>query len=1625
MPDKISPSEFAKKIKQKYPAYNNVDDSTLVSNVLKKYPAYSSTVDMSIGFSKAEKDASKIQVASQAQDPVFKDKNVTTKDPVSIQPEQQPIINQTKEQKEELSPSKTLSFAETFGDIRAKPQIPSSTATGLAKKVQAVQDVMEAPVRIAKQNEKIKQSKDLALKNTTKKNIEAKGIKYTEGDSVWKKTQEEILKAVSNEDLVLTTDKDKNPVYKRSLGMWDSIVESAKTSYNDEKDGAIFENANIQEKIKIANKKLSDQTESFNAPSPYAGRVGEFLGENAIMLGQSAAGAKLGAIAGAELSGGNPYAAALGGAGGVFLALAPSAYAKGFTAETISRYNEGLQKVKKEKGVITHQDELDQMNRAVAQGTTAGLADVANVAVLSLIPGSAAAKKGFINVVKHAVKSASKDALKFGATSGATSVAKDVSANINGYNVSNSKILDNFLTASGHGMSTALAFSLYHQALNVPKYVKSATKEYLSTLPTLDLNNASKALEAKGIIPEGSTAYMSEDLRKYNEAKAKVPPIVPEEHMSTYAGLIQLKTNLEQQKTKSDKSFHAKIDEQIANVDERIKKVLESKDPVLDEVDDLTGDTGIAPPQTDADIETSLEVIEGPELEVTKSTVLDNIGRRVSYNGKDAQIFRDGKTVVVSIEGTNREIEIGNIDEIGDTDISKFGIEYQGEIELADNNDFTIRGKRYVNNFSKPESAITYDADGYVESVSLDTPTGGKRTFRGTIADEIALQIKLKEISKTDETKQEFEQFIESDESAKQQIISGENESAAKEGAAKVVEEIPRPEEKQIEIKPAPIEITKSEADFKVGDIVVDSDGNEYEILELNTSRKGTKQAFVKLPKKTKEEIEALSRLNVFNRDENRLIYKSENDPKFIKDNAIAISEEISQQINVNNGSTASKSFDLADLKLKTSEETAKPTEPVREIAPPPIEIEPISFEGPKKGESNLGFNKSASEFKEGDIITDERGERFEVIGKDGKTHTKLKNLSDIAEPGKMQFFANAFTGFKLYTEPTKPFRATDSDAIIHYGNVGEKRGNIGDVLEILEEVEIDKLIPDPFADIVQENVEKYSNLETEIPPIEVHRDEDGNTVYDGNTRLLAAKKRGQKTIKAWVSTVGEDGKFIKVKEAIKPISSEPTKPVGEVTKVEIKGAEDFITFSSDVKEPFKYKLIEQEDLKPSHLPSGERNPEHRIALAQPKERGDKGSVMAQDKIASDPNIKLVGENDDAFKGAPVVNGRNEVIQGNNRSIGLKNHYRNKGTSYKEQLAENAEKFGFTKDQVDGMKNPVLVREVDVDDARAVELGNYDVKDLETGGTQRVDPITTIRRISSEDKVKLASLLFEGDGKTIKQSIADNAQQVAKIISNYINPAQRNTIFTESGDINARGMQDIEAIVTSMIFESGPATLPEVFEGLPYQDKKNIEKAIKYIFSAEGDKSILPEVQNAILGLHEYYQSGVGNFETWVATMDIFKGVTPKDVFTPVELKMVEKIIKAKNQSALSIELGKYNELVNGVPADMFTEATEGISKAEAIKKQFKVEYDDISKGYTEPKGETRLEEPIRKEENDYTKLTKDEKLDREYRGTEKDDIIRGIKELGGIDEVRRLYESEGYKELGEPLEQFILRKGC
>jgi len=392
----------------------------------------------------------------------------------------------------------------------------------------------------------------------------------------------------------------------------------------------------------------------------------------------------------------------------------------------------------------------------------------------------------------------------------------------------------------------------------------------------------------------------------------------------------------------------------------------------------------------------------------------------------------------------------------------------------------------------------------------------------------------------------------------------------------------------------------------------------------------------------------------------------------------------------------------------------------------------------------------------------------------------------------------------------------------------------------------------------------------------------------------------------------------------------------------------------------FKFRIIEAGQLQPADL-GGNTNYNHFLQEAQPKDRSTAASKNASDKIAQSPDLEQVADAPNAYSGAPVINARGEVIQGNNRSEGLKKHYGIGGTSYKEDLKKNAERFGFTADQIDGMKEPVLVRQIDVDDDAAIRLGQYKFSDLESGGSIRIDPITTSARIPHSEKSRMVEDIFRDapDDMTLTELIRKNRSLIKVHLDPFLTDTQKETLDNANREFTPNAVKDIAGVFKHFLFDKGDVDLPDLFETLPYHAKEALTASLPKIFSVSQENSIVPELQNAILAASEFSATGSRDYEAWKRQPDMVSGTpAPMEIYTPAELVLADKLLNAKSQQEVKDIFGQYAKVINGHSGDLFDEAREPQSKATAIKEVFGVDHAERRKNDAgqDPRRETEVD---------------------------------------------------------------------
>ena len=304
------------------------------------------------------------------------------------------------------------------------------------------------------------------------------------------------------------------------------------------------------------------------------------------------------------------------------------------------------------------------------------------------------------------------------------------------------------------------------------------------------------------------------------------------------------------------------------------------------------------------------------------------------------------------------------------------------------------------------------------------------------------------------------------------------------------------------------------------------------------------------------------------------------------------------------------------------------------------------------------------------------------------------------------------------------------------------------------------------------------------------------------------------------------------------------------------KGKETSVKFTDKVSQPGHLALIEAEQLQPSHM-NGQPNVNHFIPEAQPKKRTDKASTISSEKIAANINPAEITSSVTAYTGAPTVNSRGETIQGNNRSAALKlmwsNHADQAGI-YKQYLMDHADEFGLKAEDIAKMKNPVLVNMVDVDDNKAIELGQHSAQDTESGGVERIKVKNTIQKMGDNMKSFAKKLLESSDDEaSFSQLVDKNGNKVLKWMNakGFISDTQYTSALDSDGNLTAEAVNDLKGIMYGSIFQGGSERLEEMFNRMPAKAQRAILATAYRDFNSPKENRMLKDIQESIVAFNE------------------------------------------------------------------------------------------------------------------------------------------------------------------------------
>lgn len=300
-----------------------------------------------------------------------------------------------------------------------------------------------------------------------------------------------------------------------------------------------------------------------------------------------------------------------------------------------------------------------------------------------------------------------------------------------------------------------------------------------------------------------------------------------------------------------------------------------------------------------------------------------------------------------------------------------------------------------------------------------------------------------------------------------------------------------------------------------------------------------------------------------------------------------------------------------------------------------------------------------------------------------------------------------------------------------------------------------------------------------------------------------------------------------------------------------LNGKEVSVKFSDDAIVGGRISVIDANLLQPSHV-QGVRNPLHFIDEAQPKERNDEASVLSARKIAGNIRPEEITSCITAYTGAPTINARGEVIQGNNRSDALRQMWAahpEQAETYKQYLKDHADEFGLRAEDIDAVKRPVLVNMVDVDDAEAIKLGQYVAQDTESGGIERIKPKNIMQKMGNDMRSFANLLLASNDEEISFAGLVDaNGANVLKWMmqKGYITPTQYSSAFDSKGNLTAEAKNDLRGIMYQSIFKDGSTRLEEMFNALPAKAQKAILATAFRDYDSPNAERMTQEIQNSI-----------------------------------------------------------------------------------------------------------------------------------------------------------------------------------
>ena len=580
-------------------------------------------------------------------------------------------------------------------------------------------------------------------------------------------------------------------------------------------------------------------------------------------------------------------------------------------------------------------------------------------------------------------------------------------------------------------------------------------------------------------------------------------------------------------------------------------------------------------------------------------------------------------------------------------------------------------------------------------------------------------------------------------------------------------------------------------------------------------------------------------------------------------------------------------SLELEEIKKASSiydEQPHKETTRVEDASTNNIDESLENVNGKSAFELAPEYKKKANELQEqfdnGEITADELSKKLEELAKEFNANVK-GDLSD-AETGLVRDTNNHIADLKENADyEVNPDKATYEESVElannmvsadFEGTLEEAWVEITDTLRESGAAPADGIWKNPFkGDKLQKGIYnrevarfkkkeaqkvKYQKGKKIAKGLYENTKKEIQNVLDGYRKGKGNKDVAGKAITAWRNKLTKDlsenadTKGLKFKDLEKDLSDfikakrEELQNAKRGDKVKPSEGKSTTVRTDDGKE-FKttYKIVPADSLISSSTYDFAKNENYPSEL-QPRDR-DRVSMREQvDDMARNLSPQDLAESRNVNEGAPVINQDNVVENGNGRTMAITRAYKHGGEAYnasakayKRFLVDNAEKFGYTKEQVEAMENPVLVRQRNASSDNLQDSIIHSTNGgMKMSASQQAQ--ADVKKLTAKT---LAKYNYDGSGDLTLES---NRDFVTSVLNEVSDKSDRDVLFDKDGKPSKAGIERVRAVMTAAAY--GNTELLDRMSESTDNDMQNVIKA--YVSVAPRVASIRMRMENGEIG---------------------------------------------------------------------------------------------------------------------------------------------------------------------------------